>query len=273
LFARKIVTLFDKMIENKQISLRHKLRKVDIEIIFNKFDLRQFNKALEIGAGDGFQSKHLKKYTNYLISSDYYSGGLRKIPTIEGIEYKVVDANQLKDVFGEKEFDLIFSSHVLEHIIDIEMVLFAMHSILKADGLMIHVMPNRLWKFIHVFVWYFKYPQRIKNKVLRRQPKRSQTGWKTSGNNPKTDHGTYLHYRIKSFVSPKPHGISKSNFREFLIFGPKHWRTLFINAGFDLVEIKKLQFHTPYRYNFEFGRRLLTKMGLCSSYAYIIRKK
>ena len=255
------------------MNIKHIIRRGDIDISFRDIDEKYFTKGLEIGAGDGFQSQLLIKYIQNLVCTEYYTDSFSKVEKNENIKYKILDATCIRETFSKNEFDIIFSSNLLEHLFQIGRVLDGMYFILKDNGLMIHIMPNRLWKFIHVFVWYFKYPQRIKNKVLRRQPKRSQTGWKTSGNNPKTDHGTYLHYRIKSFVSPKPHGISKSNFREFLIFGPKHWRTLFINAGFDLVEIKKLQFHTPYRYNFEFGRRLLTKMGLCSSYAYIIRKK
>lgn len=255
------------------MNIKHIIRRGDIDISFRDIDEKYFTKGLEIGAGDGFQSQLLSKYIQNLVCTEYYPDSFSKVEKYESIEYKILDATHIRESFSNNEFDIIFSSNVLEHLFQIGKVLDGMYFILKDDGLMIHIMPNRLWKSLHLLIWYLKYPKRIKKKYSKSIKVNHQNNWKVSGNNPAKQELKQKTTNKNKYLVPKPHGISNNNITEFIVFGKNYWKKLFVNVGFDIVEIRKLQFHTPYRYNFEFGRRLLTKLGLCSSYAYFLKKR
>jgi len=252
--------------------IRHRLRKKDIDIAFKEYPPSFFDKGLEIGAGDGFQSQFIKRYVKHLICTEYYKERLREIKHIDGIEYKIADANYLSDHFNEKEYNLIYSSNVLEHLSKIENVLDSMRRILKDDGIMIHIMPNRLWKILHIAMWYLRYPKKIKKKLSRKKTTNKKKRQTLINNPKKVLNNDIIKSKLNKFF-PKPHGIEQNNYREFLAFGQRAWKSVFQNAGFEILQIRKLQFHTPYRYGFESGRRLLTQLGICSSYAYYLKKK
>jgi 2-polyprenyl-3-methyl-5-hydroxy-6-metoxy-1,4-benzoquinol methylase len=56
------------------------------------------------------------------------------------LQYKMMDLEQLRGLMAEG-FDLIFSSNVLEHLVDVPRFLRAAHRLLKADGVAVFVMP------------------------------------------------------------------------------------------------------------------------------------
>lgn len=56
----------------------HSLKRKEIKIIFSKCPNKIFNKCLEIGAGDGFQSTILTKYVSELICIDINPDILKK---------------------------------------------------------------------------------------------------------------------------------------------------------------------------------------------------
>ncbi len=52
---------------------------------------------------------------------------------------------------------LIYSSNLLEHIPDINCCLSECFRVLKPTGIMIHIMPTRLWKFFYFFLAPFRF--------------------------------------------------------------------------------------------------------------------
>ncbi|MFW9970585.1 MAG: class I SAM-dependent methyltransferase [Candidatus Odinarchaeota archaeon] len=127
------------------------VRKKEAELIFNKFKPKQFKKGLEIGAGDGIQSQIVSSFCGEYICT-YYSedeilnhGKINTSSSKKNIKYLALDAHDLKGLKNQS-FDLIYSSNVLEHLKDIQKALSEFDRVLRDDGLMIHVMPNRIWK-------------------------------------------------------------------------------------------------------------------------------
>jgi len=57
---------------------------------------------------------------------------------------KKIDAHDLNKHFGENEFDIIFASHVLEHVLDAKKVMVNIRSVAK-DGVFI-VLPITVWR-------------------------------------------------------------------------------------------------------------------------------
>ena len=120
----------------------------EIEIILSLLGDRQFEYALEIGSGDGLQSEKLARRSSRVICSDidrrrWESRSERNMPS--NVSHVIVDAEDLSS-FSDNSFDLVYSSNVLEHIVEIDRCLDEIYRVLKPSGIGVHSMPSRHWK-------------------------------------------------------------------------------------------------------------------------------
>ena len=60
---------------------------------------------------------------------------------------RVITYDGKKIPFSDSTFDLIFSSHVLEHVKDVEKFQYEISRVLKKNGFALHLMPTGSWKF------------------------------------------------------------------------------------------------------------------------------
>jgi SAM-dependent methyltransferase len=108
-------------------------------------------RVLEVGAGLGLLSIHLKQQGINVTALEPGSGGfdfnattgklIRDQTGVDGLPVWDCPAEDLTpDTHGQ--FDVIFSSNVLEHIPQMDIALKAMLAVLKPDGVMIHTCPN-----------------------------------------------------------------------------------------------------------------------------------
>lgn len=140
------------------LSLEEVARRIDIytsEIatglaLLDGLDLRG-KRVLEVGAGLGLLSIHLKQQGLDVTALEPGSGGFDFNATTGKLirEQTGVDALPVWDCPAEDltpdthgQFDVIFSSNVLEHIPQMDRALKAMLSVLKPDGVMVHTCPN-----------------------------------------------------------------------------------------------------------------------------------
>jgi SAM-dependent methyltransferase len=114
----------------------HNYRKRELDLIFSKCPEGMFRSGLELGAGDGCQSTLLAKYFSELISADYNPDRLQK-ESSGSIEYRICDAEETGNIFGKGQFDLAFSSNLLEHLPHPGRSLSGIHNVLKDDGITI----------------------------------------------------------------------------------------------------------------------------------------
>jgi len=199
----------------REEDVRRKLRKKDIEMIFEKCPPQLFEQVLELGCGDGYQSMFLKRYIQNLVATDVNKDLLNK--KLPGIDIRVMDAAETDRRFSQNSLDLIFSSNVLEHIADVRTVLEKMGRVLKEDGLMIHVMPNSLWKYLQYLLFP---PIKLRNAAARFFLK------KTDGFNASSPCGSNTGYEY----FPASHGKQVSSIAEFYRFGAGYWRRVFKSA-------------------------------------------
>jgi|TARA_B100002003_G_scaffold4955_1_gene4640 SAM-dependent methyltransferase len=258
-----------------EIDALHDIRKKDIEILFGNCPENKFAVGIELGAGDGYQSRLLKKYIKHFTCTEYDEHIFNKMNRLEGVNYLRLDVAEIENHFPPKTFDLIFSSNVLEHVIDIGTALRGMRKVLKDDGVMIHVMPNRIWKFVQMILWVpgksiinlrkrlIDSPQDLEQSHIIAKdglvPSRLSTG--------------ELLKKLLNNLKPRTHGISQSNYREFVEFGKGPWAEKITNAGFQVKSIKKMQFHTPYRIEPAWIRQIFTSFGISCAAAYICKKR
>lgn len=248
----------------------HRVRRKEIEIVFSHCPEKHFATALELGAGDGFHSRLLAKYATKLISTDY-SPSILALKNTESIEYRVCDAEEVDHCVGGESFDLVFMSSVMEHLSNPVKALQAAHKILREDGVVVSMMPNRFWKACHLA---FHLPNKVFLKMTHpRGGNRRPIEEKTIGvdNNPKTVKA--IRSKFVAFWTPEPHGVSKSNLDEIMAWKPERWSEHFEEAGFEPPLLIKGPVSSGYSFGFDFAAHFLERIGIASEYAYIAAKR
>jgi 2-polyprenyl-3-methyl-5-hydroxy-6-metoxy-1,4-benzoquinol methylase len=266
----------------------HKIRERELNLVFQKFPQKKiFESALEIGAGDGFQSGILSKYSMHLISTDYNAKRLKNV-SIRDIEYRICDAEVINAYFKDKQFDFVFSSNLLEHLPRPDSALKAIHGILKDNGITVHVVPNQFWKFLHIFLFY---PNLLFTKVkelskagslgeflsrklihAKKETQNRELFKRGIGSNLKMK--TQKSYSIfRRLLWPVPHGAYENNIVEFFAWQRKRWLREFDKAGFNIIKIIKGPACSGYGFNLDRIRAFLEKITLSSEYIYVAEKK
>lgn len=263
----------------------HNVRKRELTLIFARCPRKLFQDGLELGAGDGFQSVLLARYVSRLISTDYNPGILTR-QNSESIEYQVCDAEEVDTVFGEGQFDLVFSSNLLEHLPDTQRTLRGVHAVLKDDGITIHVMPSPFWKLCHLVLHPINRLIGSFERMTEREPlarkvgkaKRNEPAHPAAlspgaayDNNPKIERAERA--LLSSLILPRPHGASRTNLEEFFAFRRSRWLQEFERANLQVVGVLKGPVSSGYGFGLDSLRNVLERFGLASEYVYIAVKR
>lgn len=146
---------------SKELGAWHKfVRTTEFDNIANYIG-RYFTKGLELGAGDGGQSEIIAKHCDFLTCTELGEGGrnsrIRKFQerNIPNVSYEFCDATNLSR-YDDSSFDFVFSSNMLEHISNWKRCLEECNRVLKDDGIMVHTMPSREWKFWNSILFLIK---------------------------------------------------------------------------------------------------------------------
>jgi SAM-dependent methyltransferase len=255
-------------------------RASELEMIFSKCPDELFGNGLELGAGSGFQSRLLTRYVCRLTSTDINSASLPREHT-ESVTYRACDAEEIGATFSSGQFDLVFSSNVLEHLPNPGKALRGVHKILKDDGVTIHVMPSPLWKAFHLTLYvpnhFVSRLEMLTNRPNTLTDARDLSGqrWQRApaniNNNPKTPRAPRSLFRRLLF--PEPHGASHRNVEEFYAFSKTRWKKEFEEADLQLISVMKGPLASGYGFGFDRMRDALERSGLTSEYIYIACRK
>lgn len=213
----------------------------------------------------------LKKYIAHRVCTEYNWN--RLVKDDDTITYIEADAENIDKCFADREFDIVFSSNLFEHLPDPRCCLKGIHRILKDDGITIHIMPNPIWKVSMLLLFYpvllFTLPARVIHKIRKHKRKDVTPG---IGNNPKFSGRKKGFFRNR--LIPIPHGAYKSNIEEIFEYRKKKWEKVLESSNFDVITVLKGPFCFGYFYNvLDNLSILLEKIGLCTEYIYIAGKK
>ncbi|UCE08472.1 MAG: class I SAM-dependent methyltransferase, partial [bacterium] len=180
-------------------------RRLETGYLVSNLGKRKFNRCLELGCGEGYQTKFLLKKCKKIISGDINIDRIKvKLPNVKRIK---LDAEKVD--FPEKSFDLVFSSYMLEHIVNKRKCLAGCARLLKKDGMMVHIVPTRMAKLRQLLLYYPNAVKFILSRKKRVVPK--------MGNNPKSQRKRSL----LDCIFPPIHGEYKSHIEEFKEYGKK----------------------------------------------------
>jgi len=254
----------------------HTARTREFDRVFGRCPPSLFTKGLELGAGDGYQSRLLARHVRALVCTDFAAEPPGRT-ACAGVEYRQCDAEEVESCFGEGEFDLVYSSNLLEHLPDPARALRGIHRILSDEGTAVHVVPNAFWKASQLAGFYPYLALRATRALLRRgaRARRAKGGSSASDrvevpaapNNPKMPR-----HRERA-LWPTPHGAYRSHLEEFHAFSRRRWLGEFAAAGFAVARVLPGPVASGYGFGLDRLRRGLEWAGFASEYAYVTVKR
>ena len=243
-----------------QDAARHRARRGEIELVLEGLDAfkPRFARILEIGSGEGFSASYLSRLGNVFLSdlrapAKWYSTSK---------QFVICDAENLP--YPDRAFDLIFSSHVVEHISNKPKALAEMRRVATDDAIFVHVVPTHFWKLLSVVIYYPDQVLAAFGRIVKwlGRPEASTPGVQPAVKNS---------IRLNRFVPPA-HGTNVSTWGEFREFHPGEWKRIFEAAGFSCVRSLPLLAYAPANLPILPANRRLVRIGLFSSVAYFLRK-
>jgi SAM-dependent methyltransferase len=170
--------------------------------------------VLEIGSGTGIQLKEISEQVKSAVGIDVKDGdySVHRIADVRDYDGKTIP-------FPDASFDLIFSSHVLEHLIDETGLYREMARVLRPGGTAIHVVPTSAWRW---WSWLGHYPD-VAGRLLRK----FQPG-QIVPSPPGADHAELrrsLPMRLRYALYPCRHGEKGNWFTEFFWLRPSKWKS------------------------------------------------
>jgi SAM-dependent methyltransferase len=193
------------------------IRAAEIERVVPYF--RPGAQILEIGAGTGQQALELSWRGFDIKAIEIPSSSYR-----EARVFPVSDYDGQHIPFPDRSFDFVFSSNVLEHVVDLPALDREIHRVLRPGGFAIHMLPTHVWRFWTTltlipagFQYVFAGPAAI-------------AAWPSAA----AKRSKSLRYKLRRFFGR--HGEHGNLLSEHWLFHPYPWRRAFRRDGFEIVE-------------------------------------
>lgn len=198
-------------------------------------------KVLELGCGIGYQSAMLGKICKQVIATDLpeesvmdHAPGMKAAAelhqqlNIKNVELIPCSAEELP--FEDNSMDMVFSSHVMEHIPNQQKALNEIYRVLKPGGYHVCVVPVRFEKF-YAFVSFYSFLLKSSLKKAKRFFIKS-----VQSNQNSTSVATQTPVSLlKFFPFPPPHGYSKHFLHEVKEWSCVRWRNkMKLNGKFNV---------------------------------------
>ena len=187
---------------------------------------------LELGCGIGYQSAMLAKISKSVFATDLpnesiadhapgmdAAARLHKRLEIDNVKLIPCSAEQLP--FEDSSMDMVFSSHVLEHIPNQKKALEEIYRVLKPGGFHVCIVPVRFEK-LYAFISFYSYL--IKATLIRIKKILSKDKLFVIGETKSFAELDSSPSILRSFPFPPPHGHSNHFLAECKEWGCSTWR-------------------------------------------------
>ena len=123
-------------------------------------------RILDIGGGNGWQANSLSK-KGYEVDAIDVSEEADRVWNV-----KIYDGDHIPH--SDESFDVVFSSHTLEHIPKVEIFQKEILRVLKKEGIAIHILPTASWR-INTFIAHYIFVVREIFRLFRARSKVSDS--------------------------------------------------------------------------------------------------
>jgi len=211
-------------------------RHLEFLTFFEMLPKKKYVKILELGCGIGYYSAFLSKISDEVIATDLetidpltHSPGLqitRDFLTDLGMTNVVVMHASAEDLpFEDNTFDLVFSSHVIEHVPNVNKAIHEINRVLKPGGINFCVVPtttDRLYGFFTFYIYLFV---RVFSKIFKKlAPKKRKVV--TNGQQSASQTISNFRFYFQHFPFPPPHGIYPSYMTEVKKWTLGSWKRI-----------------------------------------------
>ncbi|SFM20523.1 class I SAM-dependent methyltransferase [Halopseudomonas yangmingensis] len=220
---------------------------------------------LELGAGTGVQASRLSALGYKVSALEVQGSSYREVRCFDIVEYDGVHIP-----FPDQSQDVIFSSNVLEHIVELDQVLNETYRVLSHNGVCIHLVPTsscRAWTLLAHYVWL------IRRAIQKLLATRSSLAAKEDV--PRMPDSTRAWFWT---LIPMRHGERGNTVTEIYYYSRHFWSKKFKDAGFEIIKIDSnsifytmangLGLHLGMKH-----RRLLSRIIGGSCNIYVLKKK
>lgn len=176
--------------------------------------------VLEVGAGTGQQARALDRGGYSVVAIDVASSHYRNDRVFPITEY---DGHSIP--LGDDSVDVVFSSHVLEHVTELDVVLAELARVMRPDGIAIHILPTstaRLWTMGAHYIWAAR-------RVIAGLSKKILPESRLSERTPNLPSGAR---QWMATLFPLRHGERGNSINEFLFYTRRWWTEKFLEHGF-----------------------------------------
>jgi SAM-dependent methyltransferase len=197
------------------------IRSLEIEVALESFP--NSGLVVELGAGSGYQAACLAERGFEVIAMD-----IAERPEPIHAHFPVMTYDGVHIPLEDSSVDVVFSSHVLEHVQDLRALLHEVRRVLRDDGVGVHVVPTPAWRIWATLASYSKIPEWTFRGASRRLRSRRDV---RSGQTDVTPASGSVLSRVRGMILPGPHGTARTAFSEVYTFRAKCWRDRFARAG------------------------------------------
>ena len=248
------------------------IRRAELNAAMKYFPGDKEVKILEIGGMDGYHARRIADM------------GYRNISSVDicplSPQYFPVQQTTGSELgFTSQAFEVIYSSHVVAHIQDLDTSFREMKRVSAENASFIHIVPTTTWTLItncyHYLFLVASVPSRVYRLLnsSRRSPRSPSGGGFVVGEgaNERLTKRQKLKYMLLN-----PLGENPSFLHELYLFSPLGWRRLFSKHGFRIVSSAS----SPHLYSgygvfparFLRTRRFLAWLGFSGSRCLVLKK-
>ena len=205
------------------------IRRLEAEAVAGR--LPSQGRVLELGAGAGWQARFFAERGLEVDALDVASG---RFAGAMAYPVGLYDGEHIP--FPDGSFDAVFTSNVLEHVVEVESLLRETRRVLRTDGRALHVLPTPSWRFWTTLLHYPGLVPQVLDRLARRRSGATSSGPPGSRRS-----------MVRRVLAPSRHGEVGNFLSELYLYSRFRWRSLFRRAGFEVVERLPLRlFYTPY---------------------------
>lgn len=185
---------------------------------------------LEVGAGAGWQAKVLAEKGFSVVAIDS-RGSLYAQNRV----WPIIEYDGINMPFLNNQFDVVFSSNVLEHIFHAQQFQAEIKRVLKPGGIAIHVLPTASWRFWTNVCHYPYLAKRLLELFFFSSCSENAINIDATGAAEKAQKRNLLN-KFRAVLLPSRHGEEGNCVSEIYLFSRFRWIKLFQSTGW-VVEV------------------------------------
>jgi SAM-dependent methyltransferase len=191
--------------------------------------LPKTSQLLDFGAGPGFQALRFRELGFSVSAIDLPPGESAPRSVFPVIAY---DGGRLP--YPDRCFDVVFSSNVLEHVKDLAATMHELARVLRANGVMIHVLPTSSWRWWTTIAEFIVVPVKVWRSFFL-SPAELRLGHVLPRGLAAIAEAFGQLIRPLFF---KRHGETGNAITELYRFSPHAWRRTFRILGFEVQRVE-----------------------------------